>query len=240
MIRRFGVLMAVLLGVFFSSFGHAAETILIQGKVTNQFPECRYSQPSVFPALPPALGDADQGFVFLPGQLVVPAQFLNGKEGVYASWYTTSDPRDPKDLNFVAGIWPLSAITVIQNSPQGVELQFQFEVNGNDPRYKPISIVYTAGTPTVLKGTCTRASKGAPNLSSYFSDVVHGSNSVELFFPAPFPPGYINQFSTISGSSTTTSAFVHFDQINDLKDLGVAGLVQTFSGKRTILVKLIQ
>ena len=220
MIKALAVLATMLLGAF-ASIGYAAETILIQGKVTNRFPICVFSPPSTFPN-PPSIGNQPQGFIFLPAQLV------NGSEGVYASWYTKSN--DPTKPNFVAGIWPLSAVTVSQKGPQDVTVTFVFDVaSPYTPVYPP------QGNVTSLEGSCKRASKGA--VIPYQSDVVRGLATSEALFPAPFGPGYIDQIITNNGSRISTSAFVN-GFIND-QTINVIGLLQTGSGQSTILVKLV-
>jgi hypothetical protein len=215
MIRRVVVLIIVLLGVPFSSIGYTAETILIQGKVTGRFPICQYSKPGIFP-LPPKPGQESQGFVFLPAQLV------NGTEGVYASWYTES--------GLVAGVWPLSAVTVTNATPENFTVNFTFDTAGPyKPVYGPFGVVSS------FSGSCRRVAKGA--VSVYSSDIVSGRVTSELFF-AIAPGVVIDQINTVSGKRTLTSGIVNA-LIND-QTMDVVGVVESWSGQATILVKAIQ
>jgi hypothetical protein len=142
MIRRFVVLMAVLLGAF-ASTGYAGETseILVDGKVTGRFPVCSFSPP--LPYLQPSAGSRDRGFIFLPAQL----RTLNGKEGVYASWYRFNPDNffDPTNF-FISGIWPLSAVTITQTNPRNVKLEFKFDATSGGGRGGDF-LFFTGGRP---------------------------------------------------------------------------------------------
>jgi hypothetical protein len=240
MIRRFVVLITMLVGAL-ASIGYAQETsqTLFRGTVTGRFPECLFAAPNVYQQTVP---NFDRGFYFLPAQLATP----DGREGVYASWYTR-DPVDPTKVNYVAGIWPLSAVKITQNNPTNFSVSFSFDATDGSGELvlPPPGIPIPSGTK--LAGTCTRAPTRAPNFSLYFSEVQRGSGTNrDFFFVGQIVPGtnyYINQLVTFNGGKTRTSAFVT-GTINgrpvDLPEFPkLIGEVDSFSGLNTLLIQVV-
>lgn len=239
MTKALAVLVTMLLAAI-ARVGYAEETSqpLLQTKVTGRFPTCQFSAPNVQDGTP---GIADRGFVFLPAEVEV------GGEGVFASWYTVDSNNV---VNFVAGIWPLSAVTILQNSPRNFSLQFIGDVNNGYQK-----ILLKLGNPSKLEVRCTRAPTRAPDFSIYQSTVQRGSLTTENFFPlgSPFPPfgPFFDDIKSVNGGYTLTSAFIDGPvgtpggTINGVTPIDppffpkLVGFLETYSGQYTRIIQII-
>jgi hypothetical protein len=249
MIRRFVVLVAVLLGAFASS-ASAQETseLLLNTKVTGRFPVCQFSPPTWVDGTP---GIADRGFFFLPAEVELGPPF----EGVFAAWYTF----DANGLHFVAGIWPLSAVTILEKNWRNYSVRFTGDANtalkflpdmpDGSPRPPP------EGNPS-LDVVCTRAASRTESYSFYQSVVQRGSFTEEQFFPlGPWSPTYTGPYfydiKIVNGSYNLTSALIGGPggqpggSINGVTPVDppffpkLVGQLETYSGKYQRIIQLI-
>lgn len=242
--RRFSILVAMLLCAL-TSVASAEETsqLLLQTKVSGRFPACQFSPPTWVDGTP---GIADRGFVFLPAEVELGPPF----EGVFAAWYTI----DSNGVNFVAGIWPLSAVTILEKNWRNYSVRFKGDAK-SALQFLPAGSAPPAGNPS-LDVVCTRAASRTESYSFYQSVVQHGSFTQENFFPlgswSPTYTGpYFYDIKIVNGSYNLTSALVGDPgglpggSINGVTPVDpsffpkLVGQLETYSGKYQRIIQLI-
>jgi hypothetical protein len=252
MIRRFVVLMAVLLGAFASTgYAEEASQLVLQTKVSGRFPGCEFSPPTWVNGTP---GIADRGFFFLPAKVELGPPF----EGVFATWYTFDFQAG--QLNFIAGIWPLSAVTILEKNWRNYSLRF----TGDDQSAIQCFCPTPTGNPqpcacptgASLDVVCTRAPARSEAFDFYKSIVQRGSFTEERFFPLEsWSPTYVGPYfydiKIVNGSYNLTSAFIGAPggglggSINGVSPVDPAffpkllGELQTYSGQYQRIIQFI-